>query len=228
MTRFIVAPPPVAALAVEGEAALFPVGRIFCIGRNYAAHAVEMGHDPSREPPFFFLKPFTALVADGIFRLPPGAGEVHHEVEMVAAIGEGGFDIAPEAALEHVFGYGVGLDMTQRDVQAEAKTLGRPWDVAKGFDGSAPCGALVPAAKIGHPQQGAITLSVDGELRQSGDLNQMTWKTADLVAAISRSFRLLPGDLILTGTPSGVGPVRPGERLEARIAGIGALSVTVE
>ncbi len=225
---FVIAPPPPAALAVEGEAASFPVGRIFCIGRNYADHAREMGHDPDREPPFFFMKPVSALATDGVFRLPPGAQEVHHEVELAVALKSGGFGIAPERALDHVYGYGVGLDMTRRDLQAAAKKLGRPWEAAKGFDGSAPCGALAPASRIGHPAKGGISLSVGGEIRQQGDLSDMVWGVADLIAAISRSMALLPGDLILTGTPAGVGAVLPGDLLEARVEGVGRLSVEVQ
>ena len=203
------------------------MARLFCIGRNYAAHAVEMGHDPDREPPFFFLKPPTAVVTSGIFPYPADAGAVHHEVELVVALGSGGADISPDAALDCVFGYGVGIDMTLRDLQAEAKTLGRPWDVAKGFDGSAPCGALTPASRIGHPDRGTISLSVNGEERQSGDLAQMIWKTPEIIATLSRRFRLRPGDLILTGTPAGVGPVIPGDEIVASIAGVGKLEVSV-
>jgi fumarylpyruvate hydrolase len=226
-TEFVIAPQPVTSMPVEGSDARFPVGRIFCIGRNYAAHAVEMGHDPNREPPFFFLKPPTALATGGTFACPAGAGEVHHEVELVVALGGGGTDIATEDALDRVFGYAVGLDMTLRDLQAEAKKLGRPWDVSKGFDGSAPCGPLVPASRIGHPAGGAVTLSVNGQRRQSGDLGQMIWKIPEIIATLSRHFRLLPGDLIMTGTPAGVGPVNAGDRVDAHIEGVGTLSIAV-
>lgn len=227
MTEFVVAPQPAISLAVSGSGARFPVNRIFCIGRNYAAHAVEMGHDPNREPPFFFLKPATALQPEGTFLCPAGAGEVHHEIELVVALRSGGKDIALDAAMDHVLGYGVGLDMTLRDIQAEAKKLGRPWDVAKGFDGSAPCGPLAPASKVGHPTKGGVTLSINGTVRQSGDLDQMIWKVPEIISTLSRYFRLLPGDLIMTGTPAGVGPVKPGDRLEARIEGVGELTVLV-
>ncbi len=222
---YVVPPQPVASLPVEGEAGRFPVGRIFCIGRNYAAHAAEMGHDSTREPPFFFLKPATALRSDGIFQLPATSQDVHHEVEMIVGIGLGGAEISPERALEHVYGYGVGLDMTQRDLQAEAKKLGRPWDFAKGFDGSAPCGALVPAARIGHPRQGEVSLKINGELRQTGDLKELIWSVPEIIAIFSRNFHLLPGDLIMTGTPAGVGRVKRGDRIEARVEGVGALRV---
>jgi fumarylpyruvate hydrolase len=226
-TQFIFSPPPAASLAVVGEQARFPVNRLFCIGRNYGAHAVEMGHDPDREPPFFFLKPATALATGTAFHCPKEAGEVHHEVELVVALGSGGKDITVEAALGCVFGYGVGLDMTLRDMQAEAKRLGRPWDIAKGFDGSAPCGPLLPVSRIGHPERGAVSLAIDGAERQRGDLSQMIWKTPEIIATLSRYFRLLPGDLIMTGTPAGVGPVKPGDRVEARIDGVGELTVMV-
>ena len=225
--RFAVAPPPVVTLPVEGSAARFPVGRLFCIGRNYAAHAVEMGHDPDREPPFFFLKPASAIAGDGVFRRPRDRGEVHYEVEMVVALGKGGANIDVSDALDCVFGYGVGLDMTLRDVQAEAKKLSRPWDVAKGFDGSAPCGALASVERVGHPAVGGISLSVNGEMRQSGDLNQMIWKVPEIIAELSRNFTLLPGDLIMTGTPAGVGPLVEGDAVAADIAGVAHLDLKV-
>lgn len=227
-SEFVIAPQTAISLAVEGSDARFPAGRIFCIGRNYAAHAVEMGHDPNREPPFFFLKPVTALSTDGTFQFPAGVGEVHHEIELVVALGSGGKDISVDAAMDRVFGYAVGLDMTLRDVQAEAKKLSRPWDVSKGFDGSAPCGPLVPASAIGHPTKGMVSLAINGTERQTGDLDQMIWKVPEIIATLSRTFRLLPGDLIMTGTPAGVGPVNPGDELDARIEGVGALSVTVK
>jgi fumarylpyruvate hydrolase len=225
--EFAVTPPPAVTLAVEGGSMRFPVGRIFCIGRNYAAHAVEMGHDPDREPPFFFLKPATAISADGVFRRPAEVGEVHHEVEMVVALARGGANIAVADALNCVFGYGVGLDMTLRDVQAEAKRLSRPWDVAKGFDGSAPCSTLATVEQIGHPAAGVISLAVNGEVRQTGDLNQMIWKVPEIIAELSRHFTLLPGDLIMTGTPAGVGPLVEGDAVAADIAGVAHLELKV-
>jgi fumarylpyruvate hydrolase len=227
-TEFVVEPRPTISLAVEGSDARFPAGRIFCIGRNYAAHAVEMGHDPHREPPFFFLKPVTALSTDGTFSFPAGVGEVHHEIELVVALGSGGKDISTDTAMRCVFGYAIGLDMTLRDVQAEAKKLSRPWDVSKGFDGSAPCGPVMPASAIGHPTKGAVSLVINGTARQTGDLDQMIWKVPEIIATLSRAFCLLPGDLIMTGTPAGVGPVNPGDRLDARIEGVGEISVTVK
>lgn len=226
-TALLFSAPPVPTLAIRGRVERFPVNRIFCIGRNYAAHAREMGHDPDREPPFFFLKPRSALAEAGSFRLPATSSDVHHEVELVAALSTGGRGIAVSDALNCVFGYCVGLDMTQRDLQTEAKKLGRPWDLAKGFDGSAPCGEIVPAAAIGHPTQGTISLSVDGKERQTGDLNQMIWSLPEIISILSRAFTLSAGDLIMTGTPAGVGPVAAGEALSAHIEGVGALEVKV-
>nr|WP_206513366.1 fumarylacetoacetate hydrolase family protein [Pelagibacterium montanilacus] len=214
-------------LAIEDSEAVFPVNRLFCIGRNYAAHSVEMGHDPDKEHPFFFFKHAGAARSDGQFPYPPKTADVHHEIEMVVALGKGGRDIAVADALDHVFGYGVGLDMTRRDLQAEAKKAGRPWEVAKSFDDSAPCGVLVPASLIGHPEHGAVVLKVNGEVRQQGDLNQMIWKVPEMIAILSQYFELKAGDLILTGTPAGVGPVQRGDRLEGTIEGVGALAVTV-
>lgn len=221
-------PPPVqAALPVHGTASLFPVHRVFCIGRNYAAHAVEMGHDPDKEPPFFFLKSPSNLATDGRFAYPTMTADVHHELEMVVALAQGGDDIPVESALDHVFGYGVGLDMTRRDLQGEAKTMGRPWEVGKAFENAAPCSPLVPAAVCGHPTEGALWLDVNGARRQTGDLNQMIWKVPEIVAILSRYFTLQPGDIVMTGTPSGVGPAERGDRIEAAIEGIGALTVDV-
>jgi fumarylpyruvate hydrolase len=225
--RYVISPPPQPALPVQDSDRLFPVNRIFCIGRNYAAHAVEMGHDPDKEPPFFFMKAAGCLATDGTFRYPPKTADVHHEIELVVALARGGRDIAVADALGHVWGYAVGLDMTRRDLQGEAKSLGRPWEVGKSFETSAPCGALAPAARIGHPAAGAITLDVNGERRQEGDLNQMIWKVPEMIATLSDYFELRPGDLIMTGTPSGVGPVNRGDTLVARVAGVGALTVKV-
>ncbi|MFC7704635.1 fumarylacetoacetate hydrolase family protein [Plastorhodobacter daqingensis] len=225
---YVIDPPACSSLPVAGTDKRFPVHRIFCVGRNYAAHAVEMGHDPDKEPPFFFLKSPSNLATDGAaFPYPPATGDVHHEVELVVALSRGGADIPVETALEHVFGYAVGLDMTRRDLQAEAKALGRPWEVGKAFDHSAPCGTLVPASRIGHPEAGTITLRVNGAPRQAGDLAQMIWKTPEIIAYLSRLFTLQPGDLIMTGTPAGVGPVVRGDRLDAEIDGLIPLAVAV-
>ena len=226
-TDYVIAPAPPATLPVEGSDQRFPVNRVFCIGRNYAAHAVEMGHDPDREPPFFFFKSPFNLTSDGTFPYPTLTSDVHHEVELVVALSTGGRDIAADRALDHVWGYGVGLDMTRRDLQGEAKKMGRPWEVGKSFEKSAPCGPLVPASRIGHPDAGAVTLDVNGERRQTGDLNQMIWKIPEMIAELSRYFDLQPGDVIMTGTPSGVGAVTRGDVMDARIEGVGAIRVTV-
>jgi fumarylpyruvate hydrolase len=224
---YVIEPPAVVALPVEGGDELFPVNRIFCIGRNYAAHAVEMGHDPDKEPPFFFLKTPGSLAADGTFPYPGKTADVHHEAELVVALARGGRDIPVAEALDHVWGYAVGLDMTRRDLQGEAKRLGRPWEVAKAFEKSAPCGPLVPAARIGHPDAGAVTLDVNGARRQEGDLNQMIWKVPEMIAILSEYFELQPGDLIMTGTPAGVGAVERGDVMVARVAGVGEVTVRV-
>jgi fumarylpyruvate hydrolase len=193
----------------------FPVRRVYCVGRNYAAHAREMGHDPDREPPFFFGKPADALVPDGADTpYPPATSRLEHEVELVVALGGGGQDVSVADALGLVWGYAVGIDLTRRDLQAEAKRLGRPWDLAKGFDHSAPVGTIAPAAGI-DPASGAVTLHVDGELRQSGDLADQIWSVAETIAALSRSVALAPGDLLFTGTPRGA------------IAGVGTVETRI-
>jgi len=226
--EYVITPPPVPTLPVEGAKARFPVHRIYCVGRNYAEHAREMGHDPTREPPFFFLKPADAIVADGAdFPYPPLSRDVHHEMELVVAIGKGGANIPVETALEHVYGYAVGLDMTRRDLQAEAKKLGRPWDTGKGFDASAPCSPVAPASKIGHPSKGAIWLKVNGETRQSSDLSQLIWNIPETIAYLSTLFTLAPGDLIFSGTPAGVAAVKKGDVLEGYVEGVGTIKFKV-
>ncbi|WP_336490564.1 fumarylacetoacetate hydrolase family protein [Methylobacterium nigriterrae] len=224
--------PPRVALPIVGSDDLFPVRRVYCVGRNYAAHAREMGADPEREPPFFFMKPADALqIAGGPDPVPhpypPRTQNYHFEVEMVAALGRGGRDIAVERALDHVYGYAVGLDMTRRDLQDDAKALRRPWDLGKAADASAPIGPLHRAAVIGHPDRGMIGLSVDGAPRQSGDLSEMIWSVAEQVAYLSAYFELQPGDLLFTGTPSGVGPVRRGETMVASVEGLGEIALAV-
>jgi fumarylpyruvate hydrolase len=225
--EYVIPAPPIPTLSVEGTNARFPVGRIFCVGRNYAEHAREMGHDPNREPPFFFMKPGTAILEGKDFPYPSATKDVHHEMELVVALGKGGANIPEAKALEHVYGYAVGLDMTRRDLQGEAKKLGRPWEVGKAFESSAPCGELVPAARIGHPVAGAIWLKVNGETRQKGDLNQMIWKVPEAISYLSGLFRLAPGDLIMTGTPAGVGAVKRGDTLEGHVDGVGEITVKV-
>jgi len=227
MTDFVIAPPAGTALPVAGEAARFPVRRVYCIGRNYAAHAVEMGHDPNREPPFFFQKNPDNLDPSGEFPYPGQSADVHHEVELAVALGGGGSDIPLAQAMDRVWGYAVALDMTRRDVQDEAKRLKRPWDTSKAFERSAPIGPLVPKAAFGDPSKGAISLAVNGAIRQSGTLEQMIWKVPEMIAYLSTWFTLAAGDVILTGTPAGVGPVARGDRLEARVAGLPPLDVRV-
>lgn len=225
---FVLPAPPPASLPVHGTEARFPVRRVYCVGRNYAAHAVEMGHDPDKEPPFFFQKNPDNLLSDGRnFPYPPATDDVHHEVELIVALADGGRDVPVETALDLVYGYGVGLDMTRRDIQAALKKAARPWEAAKAFEHSAPCSALVPAAEIGHPAQGAIWLKVNGEMRQEGDLNQMIWKTAEIIAELSKLFDLAPGDVIMTGTPAGVGSVKRGDVLHAHADGVADLEITV-
>ena len=227
MPDYVLPPPPVVALPVAGQSALFPVRRVYCIGRNYAAHAREMGHDPAREAPFFFQKNPGNLLSSGDFPYPAESSDVHHEVELLVALGSGGASIALDDALSHVWGYGIALDMTRRDRQAEAKAAGRPWEVGKAFEHSAPVGPLHPVADVGHLAAGPITLSVNATPRQAGDLAQMIWSVPEIIAVLSRYFTLAAGDVILTGTPEGVGPVVRGDLIEAGIAGLGSLSVRV-
>lgn len=205
----------------------FPVGRIFCVGRNYAEHAKEMG-DATPEPPFFFIKPASCLPEEpGKLPYPPRTADLHHEVELVVALGKGGADIAEGEALSHVFGYATGLDMTRRDLQGVAKDKRRPWDMGKSFDGAAPVSAITPANSSGDVADAAITLKVDGEIRQQGRISDMIWPVAAIIAELSTYMRLLPGDLIFTGTPAGVGAVSRGSRLEARIDGLEPLDVDI-
>ncbi len=218
---------PVPSLPVEGSDARVPVGRIDCVGRNYADHAREMGHDPDREPPFFFMKAANSIVENNsTIAYPVGTKDVHHEIEMVVAIGIGGRNIPVEKALDHVWGYGVGLDMTRRDIQGEAKKMGRPWEMGKSFDESAPTTALKPVSTTGHPAKGAIWLKVNGEMKQQGDLAMQIWTVPEQINYLSSLITLQPGDLIFSGTPAGVGAIKAGDRLDGHIDGVGDLSVT--
>ncbi|WP_416914479.1 MAG: fumarylacetoacetate hydrolase family protein [Roseicyclus sp.] len=226
MSDPVIPAPQVPMIPTQGGGA-FPVRRVYCIGRNFAAHAVEMGHDPDREPPFFFQKNPDNLDPSGLFPYPARSQDVHHEVELLVALKSGGTDIPIETALDHVWGYGICLDMTRRDLQGEAKKLGRPWEIGKAVERSGPVGPLHPIAQTGHLGRGEITLHVNGELRQSGDLNQMIWKVPEMISYLSQYFELAAGDVIMAGTPAGVGPVQRGDRMEARIEGLGELSVTV-
>jgi fumarylpyruvate hydrolase len=227
MTDYVFSPPRQPSVAIAGSAQRFPVRRIFCVGRNYAAHARELGND-ERDPPFFFTKPADAVVDSGAtIPYPALTQNLHHEIELVAAIGRGGLRITRDAALDHVWGYGVGVDLTRRDLQDVAKKAARPWDWAKGFDQSAPCGPLAPAAATQHPQKGRIWLAVNGEVKQHGDLAELIWPIADIVAICSEAVELQPGDLIFTGTPAGVGAVVAGDRVSGGVDGIGTVEFTL-
>jgi len=221
MPDYAITPPAIATLPIHGSDALFPIRRIFCVGRNYAEHTREMGGDPDRELPFYFTKPADAVVVGGAdMPYPTLTKDLHHEMELVVAIGTGGTDIAEADALKHVWGYCAGLDMTRRDIQGEAKKTGRPWDMGKGFDHSAPMGALVPAGGF-DPSRGKIELKVNGTVRQTSDLAKLIWSVPEVIANLSQLVRLAPGDLIMTGTPEGVAAVVRGDLLEGTIAGVG-------
>ena len=226
-TNYVFPPAAIPALPVAGSDRKFPGRRLYCVGRNYAEHAIEMGHDPDREPPFFFQKNPDSLVLDGRFPYPPGTSDVHFEIELVVALRSGGSDIPAERAMDCVYGYAVGLDMTRRDLQGEAKKLGRPWEVGKSFEASAPCGPLVPASRIGHPAKGAVWLDVNGQRRQTGDLSQLIWKIPETIAYLSGLFTLAAGDLIMTGTPAGVGAVQRGDVMKGGVEGVGEIEVRV-
>jgi fumarylpyruvate hydrolase len=227
MPDYVIPLQPVSTVPVAGGGS-FPVRRVFCVGRNYAEHAREMGADPDREPPFFFMKPADALVTGGAESpYPPRSSQLHHEMELVVAIGEGGADIAEADALRHVWGYAAGLDMTRRDLQNQAKKEGKPWDMGKGFDHSAPIGLIAPATRVGHPAKGLIELKVNGKPRQSSDLSRMIWSVPETIAYLSGLVRLAPGDLIFTGTPEGVAAVQRGDVLEGMVEGVGTVKTTI-
>jgi len=227
MDDLVFDPHPPVLVPVRGDKK-FPVRRVFCVGRNYAAHAREMGGDPNREPPFFFTKPADALVSYGAeVAYPVATANLHHEMELVVAIGTGGAGIVAADALNHVYGYAAGIDLTRRDLQDEAKAARRPWDMSKGFDASAPIGEIAPASEIGHPATGRIALTVNGELRQQGDLADQIWNVPEIIAALSRLVHLKPGDLIYTGTPDGVGALKRGDVAEGVIEGVGTVTATI-
>jgi fumarylpyruvate hydrolase len=227
-TEYVLPPPSVSSVAVAGEDARFPVRRIFCVGRNYAAHAREMGRDPDREPPFFFLKPADTVVDNGAtVPYPPETSNFQYEIELIVAIGKGGFNIPPEKALDHVFGYGVGIDLTRRDLQLQARELGRPWDWGKGFDLSAPIAPLRQVEDVGHPAKGRIWLAVNGQVKQDSDIAKLIWPIPDVISIASRSMELRPGDLIMTGTPEGVGPIQRGETITGGVDGIGEIKIAI-
>ena len=227
MSEFVIPSTPQATVAVAGTDARFPVRRIFCVGRNYVAHVREMGND-ERDPPFFFTKPADALVDSGtVMPFPVATDDLHHEAELVVAIHKGGANISVDDALDHVWGYAAGVDLTRRDLQAAAKKAARPWDMSKGFDQSAPCGPLHPASEVGHLSQGHIRLNVNGEVRQDGDLNEMIWNVPETVSYLSGLLTLAPGDLIYTGTPAGVSALTPGDTCTVEIAGLTPLVFTI-
>ena len=226
--EYVIEPPETPSLAVAGTDMRFPVRRIYCVGRNYAAHAREMGHDPDREPPFFFQKNPDALLESGFgFPYPAASREVHFEIELVCAIGTGGSDIAASDALKHVWGYAVGIDMTRRDLQGAAKKLGRPWEVGKSFEHSAPCSRVHPVSATGHPDEGRIWLDVNGETRQDGNLNELIWSVPEIIEQLAALFTLAPGDLIFTGTPAGVGAVSRGDVLTGGVQGVDEIEIEV-
>jgi len=216
------------SVPINGRTERFPVHRIYCVGQNYADHAREMGGNPDREAPFFFAKPADAVMPNGAaVPYPPATANLHHEIELVVAIGKGGRDIAPDAARECIFGYAVGNDLTRRDLQSAARGKGRPWDTAKGFDSSAPMTSIHPATDTGYLDHGAISMSVNGEARQRGDLADMIWSVPEIIAELSRLYTLKPGDLIFTGTPAGVGPLQRGDQVEGHVDGLEALSFSI-
>lgn len=229
---YVFAPADPVAVPVAGSPDRFPVRRVYCVGRNYAAHAREMGFDPDREPPFFFCKPADAVVPvapDATLTLPypSETANFHYEIELVAAIGKGGANIAVDAALEHVWGYAVGLDMTRRDLQGEMKKQGRPWEVGKAFDLSAPLGPIHPRSVVGTLDKGAIWLDVNGQRKQASDISQMIWNVPESIAYLSGLFELQPGDIIFTGTPEGVGAVVQGDVITGGVEGLGELRVQI-
>lgn len=224
---YVIAQPPQPAITVAGRSETFPVRRIWCVGRNYLEHVREMGND-ERQPPFFFAKHADMIVPDGArVHYPPLTKDLHHEVELVVALKDGGTDLAEAAALDAVYGYGVGIDLTRRDLQFASREKKQPWEIGKSFEASAPVGALRPATKIGHPAKGRIWLKVNGTEKQDGDLAQMIWSVPEIIARLSRQVRLAAGDIIMTGTPAGVGPLSPGDKVEAGIDGIGKLRIEI-
>jgi fumarylpyruvate hydrolase len=226
-SRYVIPPPPQPAIAVVGSDKLFPVRRIWCVGRNYLEHIKEMGQD-EREPPFFFAKPADAIAPDGAtIPYPPLTKDLHHEVELVVALKGGGRNLKSAKANDLIWGYGVGIDLTRRDLQIASRDIKRPWEIGKAFDFSAPCGALRPASEVGHPKKGRITLKCNGKIRQDGDLEQMIWNVPEVIEKLSEMVELAAGDIIMTGTPSGVAATVAGDRLECEVAGVGTLTVTM-
>lgn len=228
MTDFVLPPAPTPSVAVNDNTARFAVRRIFCVGRNYAAHAREMGRDPDREPPFFFSKPADAVVDDhAVVPFPPETKDFQYEGEMVVAIGKGGRNIPQAVALSHVWGYGIGNELTRRDLQQVAKEMGRPWDWGKAFDNSAVCGPIFSVAEVGHPSRGAIRTSVNGVVKQDADLAELIWSIPEVISILSQSMEIRPGDLIYSGTPAGVGKLEIGDVCTVEVAGLGVLTTTI-
>lgn len=227
MSEFAIDLPPVVALPIAGSDKAFPVRRVYCIGRNYAAHAIEMGHDPDREPPFFFQKNPNNLDASGEFPYPLHSSDVHHEIEMAVMLHSGGTNIPVAEAEQHIFGYALSLDMTRRDLQGEQKKMGRPWEIGKAFERSAPIGPIHPVGETGLLNEGRIALTVNGAVRQEGDLNQLIWKVPEMIAYLSEYFELAAGDVILSGTPSGVSAVSKGDTMVMEAANLGSVTIKV-
>jgi len=225
--NYVVVPSVIPVIPVSGTEQTFPVHRVYCVGKNYAAHVREMGSDPQRDPPCFFMKPADAATTAARIPYPPGTKNYHYETELVLAIGKEGRNISAENAAEYIYGYAIGFDMTRRDLQTASGGLGHPWDTGKGFDHSAPVSAIYPASNVGNMENGRITLSVNGELKQDADLSQLIWKSNEIIAQLSRLYLLKPGDLIFTGTPAGVGAVLPGDKLLATIEKLGELSIEI-
>jgi fumarylpyruvate hydrolase len=226
-SRYVISPPPQPVIAVAGSDKLYPVRRIWCVGRNYVEHIREMGQD-ERAPPFYFAKPADAIVPDGsTVPYPPLTKDMHHEVELVVALKSGGRNIPLEKALDTIYGYAVGIDLTRRDLQIASRDQKRPWEIGKAFDASAPCGPLRPASEIGHPKKGRVTLKANGQIRQDGDLAQMIWNVPEVIANLSEQVELAAGDIIMTGTPAGVAATVPGDKLECEIEGVGRLTITI-
>jgi fumarylpyruvate hydrolase len=225
--RYVIEPAPQAAIAVASTTKTFPVRRIWCVGRNYIEHIREMGQD-ERAPPFFFAKPADAIVPDGgTVPYPPLTKDMHHEVELVVALKSGGRNIPVAKANDCIYGYAVGIDLTRRDLQIASREVKRPWEIGKAFDGSAPCGAIKPASEIGHPTKGRIMLKVNGQVRQDGNLNQMIWNIPETISKLSEMVALAAGDIIMTGTPSGVAATVAGDKIECEVENVGKLTVTI-
>ena len=228
MSNYLFEPPPPVSVEISGTDVRFPVNRIFCVGRNYAAHVREMGFDPGREEPCYFTKASRCIAASGSeIPYPPATENFHHEIELVVAIGKAGFELAADESLSVVYGYACGLDMTRRDLQVASRGSKGPWDIGKDFENSAVIGPIRPADEIGHPAGGRIQLSVNGKLRQESDLDQLIWSVPEIVSHLSRYYRLESGDLVYTGTPDGVGPVGPGDRIAGSIAGVGEIALAI-